>query len=136
MRALPSSQGRTMSVATSRAPVVVCVVHWLEGRSQRRAGAAKIDVYTLYMQIEHTSDDEPDWMQAHRALTRLARERAAADAEEARWLLTAWRSAAHVHLGFGSFCEYTERLLGYKPRTTRDKLRVAEALEALPLTAS
>jgi hypothetical protein len=62
----------------------------------------------------------------------LAKERAAADAEEGRWLLCALRSAAHVHLGFGSFGEYVERLFGYKPRSTQEKLRVAEALEALP----
>ena len=53
-----------------------------------------------------------DWMRAHTALTRLARERGAADAEEGRWLLLAWRSGAHVFLGFGSFAEYVERLLG------------------------
>jgi RuvA, C-terminal domain/HNH endonuclease len=78
---------------------------------------------------------ERDWVRAHTALTRLARERAAADAEEGRWLLVAFRSRAHVHLGFGSFSEYVERLLGYSPRTTREKLRVAEALEALPHSA-
>jgi Holliday junction resolvase RuvA-like protein/HNH endonuclease len=78
---------------------------------------------------------ERDWLRAHAALTRLARERAAADAEEGRWLLAAWRSGAHVHLGHGSFTEYIERLLGYSPRATREKLRVAEALERLPRSA-
>jgi hypothetical protein len=68
-------------------------------------------------------------------LSRLARERAVADAEEGRWLLCALRSAVHVHVGCGSFSEYIERLFGYKPRTTQEKLRVAEALEALPNTA-
>lgn len=72
------------------------------------------------------------WQVAHAALARLARERAAADAEEGRWLLAARRSAAHVHLGFGSFGEYIERLFGYQPRSTQEKLRVAEALEELP----
>jgi 5-methylcytosine-specific restriction endonuclease McrA len=79
--------------------------------------------------------DGRDWLRAHAALTRLARERAAADAEEGRWLLVAWRSRAHVHLGHGSFAEYVERLLGYSPRATREKLRVAEALERLPRSA-
>ena len=78
---------------------------------------------------------ERDWVRAHAALTRLARERAAADAEEGRCLLLAWRSGAHAFLGFGSFSEYIERLLGYSPRATREKLRVAEALESLPLSA-
>jgi hypothetical protein len=79
--------------------------------------------------------ERSEWVVAHEALSRLAKERAAADAEEGRWLLAALRSAAHVHLGFGSFFEYAERLLGYKPRSTQERLRVAEALEQLPAMA-
>jgi len=46
-----------------------------------------------------TRESEPvTWQIAHEALSRLARERAAADAEEARWLLAAQRAAVHVHL--------------------------------------
>jgi hypothetical protein len=77
-------------------------------------------------------DTKPDWVLAHEALSHLARERAAADAEEGRWLLAALRSAVHVQLGFGSFNEYIERMFGYKPRSIQGKLRVAEALEQLP----
>jgi hypothetical protein len=77
-----------------------------------------------------------DWLAAHEALSRLARQRAAADAEEGRWLLAARRAAAHVHLGFGSFVEYAERLFGYKPRSIHERLRVAEALESLPALAN
>ena len=73
--------------------------------SMQRADAAKV--------AEH----ECDWRRAHEALSRLARQRAQADAEEGRWLLVARRSAAHVHLGFGSFGEYIERLLGYTGRS-------------------
>jgi hypothetical protein len=79
--------------------------------------------------------EESDWMRAHMALSRLARGRALADAEEGRWLLAARRSAAHVHLGFGSFGEYIERLFGYTSRSIQEKLRVAEALEELPRLA-
>jgi hypothetical protein len=60
------------------------------------------------------------WVQAHAELSRLAGERAALDAEEGRWLLCAWRSAVHVHLGYASFAQYIERLFGYKPRTTQE----------------
>jgi hypothetical protein len=74
-------------------------------------------------------------VQAHEALSRLARERATADAEEGRCLLLALRSGAHLHLGFGSFNEYVERLFGYRARSTQEKLRVAEALETLPRIA-
>jgi 5-methylcytosine-specific restriction endonuclease McrA len=79
-------------------------------------------------------EEKVEWMAAHEALSRLAKRRAADDAHEGRCLLAALRSAAHVHLGFGSFGEYVERLLGYKPRSTQERLRVAEALESLPLT--
>jgi hypothetical protein len=79
--------------------------------------------------------EQTEWLRAHEALSRLAKERARADAEEGRWLLAALRSATHVHLGFGNFAEYIERTLGYKPRSTQEKLRVAEALEQLPLIA-
>ncbi len=75
------------------------------------------------------------WVEAHEALSRLAKARALADAEEGRWLLAAMRTAVHVHLGFGSFGEYVERLFGYGRRCTQEKLRVAEMLEGLPVLA-
>ena len=77
---------------------------------------------------------EIDWREADRQLRRMAARRGEVDAEEARWLLAAQRAAVHRHLGFGSFAEYVERILGYAPRTTRERLRVAEALERLPAT--
>jgi len=80
-------------------------------------------------------NDTGPWVEAHEALKRLARQRAGLDAEEGRWLLQALRSEAHVFLGCGSFCQYVEQLFGYKPRTTQEKLRVAEALEGLPQMA-
>src|SRR5262245_18040921 len=76
-----------------------------------------------------------EWMLAHEALSRLARTRAQAEFEEGNWLTCALHAATHVRLGFGSFAEYIERLFGYSPRTTQEKLRVAEALEELPKTS-
>jgi hypothetical protein len=77
--------------------------------------------------------EEPgEWQAAHAALVELARTRAGLDYDEGRWLLSARRSQAHAQLGYGSFTEYIERLFGYSPRLTHDKLRVAEALERLP----
>ena len=75
-----------------------------------------------------------EWKIAHETLSRLARERAAADAMEGHWLLRARRAQAHVHLGFGSFVSYVEQLFGYTPRSILEKLRVAEALEHLPVS--
>lgn len=71
-------------------------------------------------------------MRAHEELSRLAKTRAELDWHEGRWLLCALRSGTHGHLGFASFAEYVERLFGYKPRSTEEKLRVAETLEHLP----
>jgi len=87
------------------------------------------------LEIATLENQRITWQVAHEALSRLARERAAADAEEGRWLLAAERAAVHVHLGYGSFGEYIERLFGYKPRSIQEKLRVAEALEDLPTVA-
>jgi len=79
--------------------------------------------------------EDTAWQKAHEELVRLATERAGLDFEEGRGLLRAHRAGAHVRLGYASFCEYTERLFGYGPRLSQEKLRVAEALEALPETA-
>jgi hypothetical protein len=76
--------------------------------------------------------EDGTWREAHEELVRLATERAGLDFEEGRWLLRAHRSGAHRRLGYASFHEYTERLFGYGPRLTQEKLRVAEALEDLP----
>src|SRR3954470_14497507 len=75
------------------------------------------------------------WRAAHEALSRLARQRAVLDFEEGTWLLAAQRAGVHARLGYGSFFEYIERLFGYSPRLTHDKLRVAAALEGLPQLA-
>jgi 5-methylcytosine-specific restriction endonuclease McrA len=79
--------------------------------------------------------EDASWRQAHEELVRLATERAGLDFEEGRWLVRARRSGAHLRLGYASFQEYTERLFGYRPRLTQEKLRVAEALEELPEVA-
>ncbi len=80
-------------------------------------------------------DGDGEWRAAHEALVELARSRAGLDSDEGRWLLAARRSGAHTRLGAGSFAEYIERLFGYTPRLTHDKLRVATALESLPRLA-
>jgi hypothetical protein len=47
-------------------------------------------------------------------------------------MLFGLRAGVHLHLGYATFAEYIERLFGYKPRWTEERLRVAEALETLP----
>ncbi|MDF3071616.1 MAG: hypothetical protein K0R38_7217 [Polyangiaceae bacterium] len=80
-------------------------------------------------------DSKVPWQVTHEALEAHARRRAALDFEEGGLLLAARRAEVHRHFGYGSFTEYVERLLGYAPRVTHDKLRVAEALEGLPKLA-
>jgi hypothetical protein len=88
--------------------------------------------------FEPAASEQPrlDWHRAHEGLSRLARSRARLDWEEGRLLLDALRSNAHLHLGFGSFGEYIERILGHTRRATEERLRVAEALERSPVLAN
>src|SRR5678815_438363 len=71
------------------------------------------------------------------ALIRIGRQRAALDAEEASWLREAERVEVWNGRGLPNAIAYLEQVLGYAPRTAKEKLRVARALEALPeLTAA
>src|SRR6478735_519688 len=72
------------------------------------------------------------WQHAHEKLAHFAKSQAGLEWEEGRLLRAAFAAGAHARLGFASFAEYVERLFGYSPRLTREKLRVAEALEGLP----
>src|SRR5690349_25105337 len=83
-------------------------------------------------ELAKTEQPRLDWHRAHDSLSHWARSRARLDWEEGRLLLDALRSNAHLHLGFGSFGEYIERMLGHTRRATEERLRVAEALERLP----
>jgi hypothetical protein len=97
------------------------------------------DAMTLAMTIESGTSQTglgASWREADHALRQIAARRAALDADEARWLLIARAAQVHVAYGFGSFVEYCERVLGYRPHTTRERLRVAEALIALPETSA
>jgi hypothetical protein len=80
----------------------------------------------------HVSRDDGDWRAIDQRMRGLAARRAALDVEEAQLLLIAKRMEIHRHLGFGSFAEYVERVLGYAPNTGRDRVRVAEELETMP----
>jgi hypothetical protein len=72
------------------------------------------------------------WRAVDAALRRLAGQKGAYDAEEARLLRAGRIAGVHLHLGFGSYLEYLERVLGYPPRLAIERLRVAEQLAHLP----
>jgi hypothetical protein len=73
------------------------------------------------------------WQQIHEKLVGLAKRRAGQDYEEGRWLLRGMKAAVHRALGYGSYLEYVERIFGYAPRVAAERIRVARALQELPL---
>lgn len=77
---------------------------------------------------------DQDWRGIHQRLLQLSKEASHIDCEIGRQLLRAQRAGCHLRLGFGSLVEYADRLLGYAPHTTTERLRVASALERLPQT--
>jgi hypothetical protein len=96
-----------------------------------------VDAHEVVSCIERERSDRAagqDWRSVDRQLRSLAQRRAALDVEEAQLLLLARRLDVHVPLGYGTFVEYVERVLGYRPRTAQERLRVAERLEELPAT--
>lgn len=76
------------------------------------------------------------WREIDRQLRRIARRRGALDVEELRWLARAERAELHRQLGMASMLEYVERVLGYGPKTGKDRPRVARKLEELPRLAA
>ena len=62
----------------------------------------------------------------------IARRRATLDSDEAEWLRRGRSLGVHRELGLATFVEYVERILGYAPGAARERLRVADALVALP----
>src|SRR3954466_8561815 len=81
---------------------------------------------------ENPHDAQVDWQCVDRALRTIARRRAALDADEARWLREAEALQIWHPLGMVSALDYMERVLGYRPRSAQDRLRVARALGTLP----
>ena len=77
--------------------------------------------------------NDTDWKYIDEHLHKLAEREASHAHEVGIWLLKASRARVHEHLGHGGFGEYGERVMGYSPRQTYEHLRVAEALESLPL---
>ena len=74
-----------------------------------------------------------DWRDVDGQLRSLAVRRSALDAEEARLLRAAEQLQIWRPLGMVSALDYMERVLGYAPHTAMERLRVARALEALPV---
>ncbi len=87
------------------------------------------------VQVESASETDHDYecRAVHDKLQKIARGRSALDAREAELLreakeLKMWRS-----YGYATFFEYLEHELGYSPRTAQERIRIADALEDLPV---
>jgi hypothetical protein len=71
----------------------------------------------------------------HRQLKRIVKARGALDAQEAAALREAHATKMWRHFGCSSLIDYMEREMGYTPRAALERLRVANAIEELPVIA-
>src|SRR5213075_1826202 len=67
-----------------------------------------------------------------RELRRIAALHSGLDVEEARWLRAAEADSSWKKLGYVHGLEYLEDVFGYRPRTAKERLRVARELGELP----
>jgi RuvA, C-terminal domain/HNH endonuclease len=74
--------------------------------------------------------DEP-WREVHRKLQRIAKRRGALDGEELQLIRTAIALCIWRPLGMTSIREYLEAVMGYGPGVASERVRVAEALDAM-----
>jgi hypothetical protein len=81
------------------------------------------------------SDRDERCERVHRALKRIVKARGALDTQEAAALREAERLRIWRRYGYGSLLEYMEMEMGYTPRAALERLRVAKAIEALPVMA-
>lgn len=75
----------------------------------------------------------PTWREVHAQLLSLRKRRAQLDHEEIVALRQAMRLQIWREVGAASMREYLERVLGYGPRAANERLRVAGALDAMPV---
>jgi hypothetical protein len=75
------------------------------------------------------------WQDIDRDLRSIAKRQRALDAEEAVLLCAVVRREIWRQLGKASLLEYLEAVLGYSPKAANDRVRVALALDDLPVLA-
>jgi hypothetical protein len=86
---------------------------------------------------EWTAGEQTEsWREIDRALRATARQRGVLDRDEALLLCRAVRKEVWRKAGATSLLAYLEDLLGYGPKVARERVRVAEALEAMPELAA
>jgi hypothetical protein len=80
-----------------------------------------------------TGGERRSWQDIDRELRALAQRQRALDAEEAILLCAVVRREIWRQLGKASLLEYLEDVLGYGPKAAKERVRVAMALDELPL---
>ena len=88
--------------------------------------------YVFPQVVVSMARDAEDWQSVHRRLKRVAKKRAALDREELALIREAIRIALWRHLGLTGIRDYLERECGYGPHVASERVRVAEALDAMP----
>jgi hypothetical protein len=84
-------------------------------------------------EVEAARDEERQVV--HRKLCTVAERRQQLDAEEAELLVLAEEIQIWRAFGCGSFLEYLERYCRHTPRAAKERVRLAERLQQLPLVA-
>ena len=79
--------------------------------------------------------ERQSWQDIDRALRSIAKRQRALDAEEAVLLCSVVRREIWRQLGKASLLEYLEDVLGYGPKAAHERVRVALALDELPVLA-
>src|SRR5215470_6039782 len=85
-------------------------------------------------EVAITGHDAAEWRQVDRRLREYRQHRSALDAAESFDLVRAEQLKLYALFGYVTHFDYMERVLGYKPHTARERMRVARALAALPET--
>src|SRR6201999_807950 len=75
------------------------------------------------------------WQEIDGELRAIAKRQRALDAEEAMLLCTVVRREIWRELGRASLLEYLEEVLGYGPKAAKEPVRIALALDELPVLA-
>jgi hypothetical protein len=88
----------------------------------------------MELRIEQQAKGTERWVEIDLWGKALAGKQAALDVDVGEWLLAARDAEVHRYLGCASFVEYAQRRLGLDPHSINERLRVADALQGLPLT--
>jgi hypothetical protein len=89
----------------------------------------------IWCGVESGSGYESECERVHRRLKRIVKARGALDAQEAAALREAQALRVWRRYGYSSLVDYMEVEMGYTPRAALDRLRVAKAIEELPVIA-